>query len=164
MKLFFTFLFSTLFLSSCTLYARTFSSEYYYTEAERAEALEKKGEYLEAIQAYENHISTRLASDKLYKNENPSFYKLLIGDLYLELEQVEQAEQAYLAALEKEVSKPLCADRIKKLGQWHEKKGNFEEAFKIIEKHRELDTLLFDLEIDRLHKAKVEYDRVTVEN
>lgn len=146
-------------LNACTIYARNFSSEYYLTEAERAEALEEKGEYLKAIEAYEKHIVDRQESGKLFVNENPYFYKLLIGDLYLKLIQPDNAEQAYVFALEKEVSKPLTTHRLKKLGTWYEEKGDFENAFLIVEKHRELDPLLFDLEIDRLHKAKVEFDR-----
>ena len=34
-------------------------------------------------------------------------------------------------------------------------KAQLEEAIKILRQHRSLDTLLFDLEIDRLHKESV---------
>lgn len=142
-------------LCSCTFSVYTYKGKSYYSEADRAEALQAGGELEKAIEAYEAHIKNRISSKKRFSNENPYFYKLMIGDLHLKLDQIDEAEKSYLSACNHKVSPPLCADRLRKMGRYFEEKKEYDKAFEILRKHRELDILLFDLEIDRLHKSIV---------
>jgi tetratricopeptide (TPR) repeat protein len=151
-------------MCACTVFVYGFSSNPYFSEADRAEALWGEGKKEEAIEAYEAHIQNRMKRKKRLPNENPYFYKLMIGDIYLELDKAEEAEKAYLVAHEKKVSPPLCADRLRKIGRYYEERKEYEKAFEILRKHRELDSLLFDLEIDRLHKSLVNSKKKQVES
>jgi tetratricopeptide (TPR) repeat protein len=149
----------TISLNGCTIYYTTFSGTYYSSYLQKAEALRDKGKYLEAIEAYETHIKFRNKSKKKLEGETPSFYYLMIGDIYLEMDQPEKAEQAYKTALKAEKNIPLCAERLRRLGKYYEQKGDIKQAIEAVRSNRELDPLLFDLEIDRLHKALVEKER-----
>ena len=139
-------LLSNLILSSCSTNFRYF--------LEKAEAAEKSKEYSKAIEYYNKHIEFRNNDSKPPK-ENPYFYLLMVGDLYLKNEQPIEAKDTYIKAVDKEVSKPLCAERIRNIAKYYSEKSNYEEAFKILEEYRELDPLLFDLDKDNLHKEYV---------
>ena len=142
-------------LQACFVFYTTFDIPLTDSHAGRAEVLAKEGKYQEAIDEYELHLEQRLASESRSEGENPYFYKLLIGDLYLELNQVDKAVEAYEVALEREVRPGLTKERFRRLGNWYSERGEIEEGILVLKKYRELDPLLFDLEIDRLHKESL---------
>lgn len=80
----------------------------------------------------------------------------MIGELHIKLRDPISAENAFLEALKKGVSPALCAERLRRIAGYYEQEKDFEKAFEILRKHRELDTILFDLEIDRIHRASIE--------
>ena len=117
-----------------------------------ARKLHSESKYKEAIEQYELHIAKRLLSPNRDKEENPYFYYILIGDLYLETNNVEEAKRAYLIARAHTVRLPLVSDRYSKIAHWHDKPGDLETAIEFLKTHRAMDELLFDAETDRLHK------------
>jgi tetratricopeptide (TPR) repeat protein len=138
-----------LLLSGCTA---LFGSP--ISHAEKADSLRLDGHYIEAIAEYRLHITSRLK--KRGVTENPYFYFLLIGDCYLALDQLEEAEKSFLEAQALKIDNALIADRMRQIAAWHEKHDDLEMALNVLEKYRTLDPLLFDLEIDRIHKTFVE--------
>jgi tetratricopeptide (TPR) repeat protein len=126
-----------------------------YSHAEAAEKLRKRGKYQAAIEEYQKHIQARLENTDKEKDENPYFYYLLIGESYLRMEKLDKAEESYRQALEKSVNVTLVADGFRQIAQTYERRGDYDAAIDILRKHRELDDLLYDAQIDRIHKKSV---------
>ncbi|MFN8392618.1 MAG: tetratricopeptide repeat protein [Bdellovibrionota bacterium] len=122
----------------------------------QAELLRENGQYEAAIQQYQIFIDERLHQPPPPGALNPYFYYLLIGDCYLKLDKADEAKSAYLTALSNDVDKPLVAGKLRELAAWFEKNKRFDDAIAILHEHRELDPLLFDLDIDRNHKEAIE--------
>ena len=120
-----------------------------------SEQLRKDGKYQEAIAEYEKHIAARLADPWRPDTENPYFYKILIGDTYLEMGDAARAEDAYVEAKDREVSMPMVIDRLRRLGSWYADHDQLEMGLTTLQKYRALDTLLFDSDIDSIHKRIV---------
>ena len=142
-----------LFLSStsgCYTYVYVFDSA---SHAEQAQKLRESKKFEEAIKEYKKHIQVRL--ERKQNDENPYFYYLLIGDCQVELDKLDDAEASYLKALEHKVDQALVAERLRRLGTWYSERAKFEEGIDLLQRHRHLDPLLYDLEIDRLHKLLV---------
>jgi len=148
------FFLSILSLNSCSTNFR------YYLD--KAETAEENKNYSSAIQFYKEHIEFR-EKDRKAPKENPYFYLLMIGDLYLKSEDPVNAEKTFVEAIEKDVSKPLCAERIRRIAKYYSKNNSYDEAFKLLELHRELDPLLFDLDKDNLHKEFIALNQETEE-
>jgi len=125
------------------------------SRAEGARELWEEGKFEEAVQEYELHIKERKKNPKRPESENPDFYQLFIGDIYLELSKPEQAKAAYQLAKEKEVRKSLIIDRFKRLARWWEDKKEFQKAINSLRPLSDLDPLTVDPEIDRLHRKMV---------
>ncbi len=141
----------------------TFSSYQFQSasHAVKANQLRKEGKYDEAIAEYLLHIESRASQPGRAETENPYFYYLLIGDIYLERDQVSQAEDAYLVASSREVEKTFLSDRFRRLSRWHEDHGDLEQAIETLKKYRLFDPLLYDVIIDRLHKQLVASEEET---
>ena len=86
----------------------------------------------------------------------PYFFSLIVGDLYLKLDDPIAARASYLQAKENGVDPSLVAHKIRYLGHWYEDQGKPEEAMAIYTEFNELDPLLFDMDKDRLYKIKLE--------
>ncbi len=125
------------------------------SHAELARYFESEGEYKRAIDEYETHIALREQDDSRPATEDPKFYYLFIGDLYLKLEKPLEAEASYLKAIQDETTKPLLAYRLRDLGAWYEARGELEKAIETLRAYRDLDSLMFDHDIDRIHKKSV---------
>lgn len=138
-----------LLLPSCS----TFSFYSSVSDALVAEQYRADGKYIEAVAAYRRHLAQRLMSKS--DDENPYFYLLLIGDCYLELGKIPQARQSYDEALTHNIANNLVAERYRRIAKWFEANNELEKAIAELSRYRELDRLLFDLEIDRLHKKFV---------
>lgn len=127
--------------------------------ATRAESLAEEGKVDAAIAAYREHIELRLADPRRPESENPYFYLLMIGDLYLASGRIELAREAYEEARNKAVDQALTAERLRRFATHFEKKGLLEQAISELRQYRELDPLMFDSEIDRLHKLFIARER-----
>lgn len=148
-----------LLLAGCKFYFTTFTLGPSRSHAAKAQELREEGKCEEAIEEYLAHIQERLAEKSRPENENPYFYYLLIGDCRLQMEQVDPAIAAFERARNEGVDRPLVSERLRRLGRWFEEQNRFEEGIEHLMKFRELDPLLFDLEIDRLHKAQVRQEQ-----
>ena len=115
-----------------------------------AERLTREKKYPEAIEEYHRHIADRSKLKDRPEWENPEFYQLIIGDLYLAQDDPQAALQAYELAHERGVAEGLVMDRYRLLASWYEKRGEFQKGADVIIKHRTKDPVLFDLMLDRL--------------
>lgn len=138
-----------LFCISCSFYSPS--------AAWVAEDLRKQGKYQEAIVEYKKHIASKLKQkDSQHSELNPFFYYLLIGDCHLELKEFDEAKKSYFTALENKIEKKLVGAKIRNLAEKLEENGQSENAISLLTENRELDTLLFDIDIDKLHKKILE--------
>lgn len=140
-------------LSCATISTRSWES--YSKYLREAEAYERQGEFLEAIKAYRQHIQKRLENENRAEWENPAFYRLLIGDLYLKESQVEEALREYEEARSEGVAQSLVADRFRLVASWLAEQGQTQEAIEVLSRYRNEDPILFDLMRDRLAREKV---------
>lgn len=121
----------------------------------RAEEYSRQGKTEKAIEAYNDHIADRLDDKKRPEWENPYFYELIIGDLYLREGKVAEALLSYERAENNKVDLVLVSDRYRYVASWHEKNGDIPAAMEVLKKYRERDSLLFDAMLDRLAKELV---------
>jgi KDO2-lipid IV(A) lauroyltransferase len=121
----------------------------------RAEEYSRQGETDKAIEAYNDHIAERIEDEKRPEWENPYFYELIIGDLYLREGKVAEALLSYERAENNKVDLVLVSDRYRYVASWYEKSGDLLNAMEVLKKYRERDSLLFDAMLDRLAKELV---------
>ena len=121
----------------------------------RAEELRAAGKFEPAIKEYQAYIDQRIERKDYTDSDNPYFFYLLIGDSYLGMEDPAKAEESYLKAKENGTADNLVAGKLRGIGQFYELRGRYAEAIEFLRKHRELDPLLFDLDIDRNHKSLI---------
>lgn len=124
-----------------------------------AEKLKSTGFANEAISEYRLHIEERLADSSRPASENPWFYEILVGDLYLSMDRPKDALDSYLKAYSKGVMVEFVIDRVRQISAYFEARGDYESALKLLEQYRDLDDLLFDWDIDRLHKLQVKQEQ-----
>lgn len=122
------------------------------SHARIAEQLRAEKKYSEAIAEYERHIEARLVAPGKDQDENPYFYKLLIGDVYLESGELKMAEKSYIEAVDKGVDKQVASSKMRGVSDKLVELGKSDEAMELLRRHRELDPLMSDLEIDRIFK------------
>ncbi len=120
-----------------------------------AERYTREKEYEKAIQSYTMHMQERLDLKEKPEWENPYFYWLLIGDLYLKSENVKEALKAYELAENEKVSPGLISDRYRYVAHWYAERDKYDEAIEILTKYRDRDDLLFDLTRDRIARDMV---------
>ena len=120
-----------------------------------AEKYIESGDIDNAINAYEHHMQERLAVTNRPDWENPYFYLILMGDLELKRGDSKAAVRNYDSAKENKVDPTLISDRIRLVGNWYEDHDQLNEAMELLNKYRELDTLLFDANLDRIAKKMV---------
>ena len=142
-------------LGACSFGVSTFSLQAAGAHRRNAEQFKTEGKLREAIVEYEKHIAERTAAANQFPGENPSFYYVMIGDLHLELEEPEQALDAYLKANDDGVMKEFIVDRLRQISAYYEAQERYSEAIELLSKYRELDPLLFDWDVDRLHKKSI---------
>jgi hypothetical protein len=104
---------------------------------DHAEELLANSHHKEAIVAYRNHIQNRLAAADRPEWENPHFYLLRIADIELEMGEPVQALET-------------CTDRYRAIANWYIERRELDSAFKLLQKHRQRDPLLFDAMLDRV--------------
>jgi hypothetical protein len=150
-------------LSSCTFVIGGFSSPFVFTSwgehRRKAEQLETENNLEAAIDQYLLHIEQRRGDSSRPESENPSFYYILIADLYIRLERPKEALSYILRAKEDGVMKEFVIDRMRQVSAYHENAGAFSVAIQLLTEYRSLDPLLFDWDIDRLHKKLVQSDQ-----
>jgi tetratricopeptide (TPR) repeat protein len=135
-----------LFLTSCTVFERTPSSAVLAKEA-----VDKKY-FLDAIELYHQHIKERLRDDNRESWENPYFYLLLIGDIYVEIGDFKSALDSYEEAKNNQVDKQLYLDRIRFIAEKLEEKGEIQSAFDLLNNHLSEDPLIINELLDKLSR------------
>ena len=145
------FLFPLLVFSGCFFGVWTIGPSH----AQRAAQLRTEKRYDEAIAEYRIHMEERRRDSHRPPEENPSFYELLIGDTYAEAGRTEEAEAAYTRAVDEGVHVELVNFKLRHLAQALEEKGKLQEAIDFLKKYRDRDPVMFDYDIDRLHKKIV---------
>ena len=123
---------------------------------QKAEELSREGDLPGAIEEYNQHIQDRLAQEHRPDWENPYFYELLIGDLYLRSDDFDLALKSYERAESQGIDKSLVADRYRLVAARYEQLEEYEAALTILTKYRDRDPLLFDLVSDRVARAIVQ--------
>ncbi|MCC6220127.1 MAG: tetratricopeptide repeat protein [Deltaproteobacteria bacterium] len=158
--------FSIFFLSACHFYFGKFSWSFSYPGAHRelAEKLRQEGKADEAIAHYRKHIDERLADKHRKDSENPYFYYILIGDIYLETNRPTEALAFYKQAEESQVQREFVIDRLRQVASYFENESSKEKAIELLRANRDLDPLLFDADIDRIHKEIVKSELEGEEN
>jgi KDO2-lipid IV(A) lauroyltransferase len=119
----------------------------------RAEEALREGKYEAAIAAYQSHMQRRLSLSDRPEWENPYFYELLIGDVYLTEGKIPEALTHYEIAESKGIHTSLVSDRYRSVASWYEERGELRKSFDILVKYRERDSLLFDSMLDRIGRA-----------
>jgi tetratricopeptide (TPR) repeat protein len=137
-------------LSACTPYGSERLRE--------AEQLSREGKHEEAIAAYKAHMESRLGVTNRPEWENPYFYTLLIGDVYLGKDEPIQAISAYEEAEMRGVHPSLVSDRYRSVARWYEDRHEYKNAFDLLVKYRSRDTLLFDSMLDRIGRTMTELE------
>lgn len=126
------------------------------THGEAARKLREKGEFKAAIEEYQKHIQSRLKDPNRLPDENPYFYEIIIGNIYLDLRDPAAALTSYLTAKEHQVEDDLVLDGIIRVARFHEAQKEYEQAIDLLEKYREMDELIIDGDIDRIHRKYIE--------
>jgi tetratricopeptide (TPR) repeat protein len=146
---------SVLFVSGCFggVWVGTWRSSLHLQEAEEAT---RAGSYQEAIDSYERHIDHRLGVEDRPSWENPHFYLLAIGDLYLRLNDQPKALASYESAEAKGVDPSLVSDRYRYVASWYEERGEDLKAQELLLRFRDRDPLLFNAMLDRIAKKIVQ--------
>jgi hypothetical protein len=85
--------------------------------------------------------------------ENPYFYELLIGDIYLSQGDAVRALDSYESSEKHGVHLTLVSDRYRSVAAWHETNGELKEAITVLTTYRDRDPLLFDAALDRVARA-----------
>jgi len=124
-------------------------------QLKQAEEFARMGQHQQAITSYANHIQERLKLENRAEWENPYFYYLLIGDLYLKMDQLDNAQRSYEYAEQKGVHESLVSDRYRFLAHWYEERGDYLTALEILARYRDRDPLLFDVIKDRVAREAV---------
>jgi tetratricopeptide (TPR) repeat protein len=143
-------------IATCTLFAACkpffFFESYRFSSQhlKKAEEFSRAEDYEKAIMHYKNHIADRLSAKDRPEWENPYFYYLIIGDLYLLQGKVSSSLAAYNMAEDNGVDVTLVADRYRYVASWHENKDEWEQAFYLLQQYEDRDPLLFNLIMDRL--------------
>lgn len=125
------------------------------SHAQRAAELRSQHQYDEAIAEYQKHMAERQKDKFRPANEIPAFYELLIGDTLLDAGRPEEAEAAYNRAMEAKVQSELVSFKLRHLSQYYESQNKLQTAIDLLKKYREHDPVMFDFDIDRLHKKLV---------
>jgi tetratricopeptide (TPR) repeat protein len=141
------YLILTLAISSCSILPESTNA------ANQAEELTQQGYYEEAIAQYRIHMRDRLEVSDRAEWENPHFYLLRIGDLYLRMGQPQSALEAYREAETNQVEKSLISDRYRALAHWYVENNQLQSAFDLLKTYRDRDSLLFDAMLDRVGRA-----------
>ncbi len=164
LRSFLLFFFLLLSLTSCRVFFKSYYPHGSYSDdLKKAEEFTRQQNYKEAIESYKTHIAFRLAQEPRPSWENPYFYYLIIGDLYLKLEAPIRAIEAYEFAEEKQVEPGLISDRLRFVANWYAKDGQYEKAIELLSDYNDRDPILFDLTRDRLAREHVEELERTLE-
>jgi tetratricopeptide (TPR) repeat protein len=119
----------------------------------RAEEFSQQERYEDAIASYRDHIEDRLSERTRPDWENPYFYLLRIGDLQLRMNQPTAALESYDLAEKEHVEASLISDRYRAVANWYIERAKLQEAFDLLQKYRDRDSLLFDAMLDRVGRA-----------
>lgn len=146
--LFLAYFFFCIPLSSC------FWETYSLNHLHNAEHLAEEHQYDEAIKEYRLHIETLENLDSRESWENPSFYRLKIGDLLLEKGEADAALAEILLADKEGIDKDSVSYRLRSVARWHEERGEFTTAISLLNQFRDRDPLLFNALLDEIARKQ----------
>ena len=136
----------SVFISGCTLFSQPISL------AKQAQLKAEEGNFEEAIILYQKHIEERLDTKDRENWENPHFYRIIIGDLYLKQGNFDKALQSYVEGIKNGVDLPLFLDRIRSLASTLEQSGELEKALNLLSEYVKDDPTLINEALDRISK------------
>jgi KDO2-lipid IV(A) lauroyltransferase len=122
----------------------------------KAEQLRSEQNFEQAISLYQEHIEKRLRFHDREDWENPYFYELIIGDIYLEQGKLSEAHKAYISAKSHNVDHELFLDRIRQLASKYEERKDFQVALELLKPYANEDPILINSQLDRISKALVD--------
>lgn len=155
-KLNFCLLLTVTFSGCITLFS--FSYHGYPSRYDYAKHLIEEKKYDEAIVEYQLHIDERLNSPSRPTDENPFFYYILIGDVFLKKNDIQSALGAFKTAHENKVHDKLVLDRFRQVAEIYVLEKKFDNAIELLTTYREIDTLLVDSDIDKIHRTMIEVE------
>lgn len=123
----------------------------------QAKTLFEQGELHKAITLYDAHLNSRLSNPARPKGENPYFYCALIGDALLRAGDLQAAYRTYqfgrAAGIEDRMLAMRFRDIAHKLSLYPG--SGHQMAIDFLQKYRDLDQLMIDLDIDVYHRAQI---------
>ena len=111
-----------------------------------------RGKVSIAVNALEEYVKQR-DKEQLLPGENPSFYFITMGDLYLDSRDPIQAELKYEEAERRAVDKSLVADRYIRLAEFLRIEGKTGQAMEVLNRHAALNPLVFDGYRDKVARS-----------
>lgn len=144
---------SSLFLLTTSIGCGIFDHE--PTKANLAELALTENQYQQAIDLYLEHIDQRRKDPGKEEWENPSFYYLLIGDIYLKEKDWNNALAYYKKADNDHVDHLLFLDRMRLLGAFLEEQKQYNEALKLLTPLAKEDPVLINEILDRVSKKSI---------
>lgn len=116
-----------------------------------AESFSEAGKFEDAIKSYELHIEARLKEDRK-EWENPHFYQIRIAELYLKLNNSEEALRRIKLAEDKKVEKDLILDGIREVAEYFAVRNKVDEAIDLLDSYRSFDESYIDGLVDKIVK------------
>lgn len=126
--------------------------------ASKADKSVEDGELDHAIEIYRAHIDERLSESDRPEWENPYFYLLMIGDVYMKKGDPAKATESYVSAESMGVETDLVSDRLLQVATWYEEKGDINGAIDHLLKFRKRDELRYDALLNELGRKLTELE------
>lgn len=126
------------------------------SSVQRAQELQQVGEVDAAVKLYREHMERRRQLPTRPENENPSFYRVLIGDLYCKFNRLEECITEYEGAHTDGVDPLLVLDRLRQYVEKLTAEKRYADAIKLLEKYRPIDEWLVDSDLNVLHRKLVD--------
>lgn len=121
-----------------------------------AEEFEKENRFDDAIAEYRLHMDSIKEREHKETWDNPSFYRLKIGDLKLQKSLPEEALQEYLLAEKEGIQSESISYRIREVAKWYRDKDELDKAFELLSSYRSRDPLLFNALLDDIARERTE--------
>lgn len=133
-----------------------FSSCAFKNYRQLAQEAQSSGETELAISLYKEHIQQRLTAKDRPEWENPWFYYLVIGDIFLKNGDIDKAVIYYIEAEKKGVKTEYVTDHIIRIALHYEEKEQYSEALKHLQNYKDRDPDFFNLIMDRIARKAAE--------
>ena len=143
-------------LSACSIRTFPLNSK---SDADIARSYRAEKEYNLAIEHFRKHMQKRLSDPHRPPEENPYFYQIIIGDIYLEAENSDKALNNYELALKNQVEPEIVAHHIRQLAIWKHNHAQSDASVELLKQYRYLEELSFDSTLDNILRDIVEREQ-----